>query len=58
MLSAFPPCCIKDARIDASCGCCNYEMMLKVKNGRLLRKKGIIHIAVSARQWYEDIVFT
>jgi hypothetical protein len=48
----------RNARIDASCGCCNYEMVLRVEEGRLLGPKGIIHIAVPARRWYEDIVFT
>src|SRR6266568_2268598 len=42
----------KDAQIDASCGCCNLEMLLKVDNGRLLGSKGLIHIAVPARDWY------
>jgi hypothetical protein len=48
----------KDARVDASCGCCNYEMVLEVKAGKLRATKGVIHIAVPARRWYEDIVFT
>src|SRR5256884_10002145 len=48
----------KDAQIDASCGCCNLEMLLKVENGRLLGPEGLIHIAVPARDWYKDIVFT
>jgi len=48
----------QNARIDASCGCCNLEMLLKVRNGRLLGSKGLIHIAVPARDWYKDIVFT
>jgi hypothetical protein len=48
----------QNARIDASCACCNYEMVLRVEEGRLLAPKGIIHIAVPARRWYEDIVFT
>lgn len=48
----------QDARIDASCGCCNYEMVLEVNKGRLIGPKGIIHIAVPARRWYDDIVFT
>ncbi len=48
----------QNARIDAACGCCNYEMILRVEEGRLLAPKGIIHIAVPARDWYEDIVFT
>jgi hypothetical protein len=48
----------QNARIDASCGCCNYEMVLRVEDGRLMGPKGIIHIAVPARHWYDDIVFT
>jgi hypothetical protein len=48
----------KDGRILASCGCCNYAMTLAVKNGALHQNEGIIHIAVPARHWYDDIVFT
>ncbi|MBZ5598275.1 MAG: alkylmercury lyase family protein [Acidobacteriia bacterium] len=48
----------KDARIQASCGCCNFEMGLRVKDGQLLDHRGIIHFAVPARHWYKDIVFT
>jgi hypothetical protein len=48
----------ENARIDASCGCCNYEMVLRVEDGRLHAPKGVIHIAVPARHWYDDIVFT
>ena len=48
----------KDARIDASCGCCNFEMVLNVKDGQLLPHEGVGHFAVPAREWYQDIVFT
>jgi alkylmercury lyase-like protein len=48
----------KDARIDASCACCNFEMVLNVKDGQLLRHEGIGHFAVPACQWYQDIAFT
>ena len=48
----------QSARIDASCGCCNDEMVLRVEGARLLGPKGIIHFAVPARHWYDDIVFT
>ncbi len=47
-----------NARIEASCGCCNYAMPVEVKDGRLLSGKGVIHIAVAAREWYKDVVFT
>jgi hypothetical protein len=48
----------KDARIDAGCSCCNYEMRLDIKQGKLLQDQGLIHIAVPAREWYKDVVFT
>jgi hypothetical protein len=48
----------QNAQIDASCGCCNYEMVLRVEEGLLLGPEGIVHIAVPARHWYDDIVFT
>ena len=47
-----------DARIEASCGCCNREMPVEVKGGKLLSGKGLIHIAVPAREWYKDVAFT
>ena len=48
----------EDARIEASCGCCNDQMPVEVKGGRLIAGKGLIHIAVPAREWYKDVVFT
>ena len=47
----------RDATIDASCGCCNYRMILEVA-GKLRAHEGVIHIAVPARHWYDDIAFT
>jgi hypothetical protein len=48
----------QNACIHASCGCCNHEMVLHVEEGRLRGPKGIMHIAVPALHWYDDIVFT
>jgi alkylmercury lyase-like protein len=48
----------RDGRIEASCGCCNHAMSLNVTDGKLLAPPGIIHIAVPARHWYDDVVFT
>ena len=47
-----------DARITAACGCCDSAMPLTVRNGRLLAARGVIHFAVPASRWYDDIVFT
>jgi Alkylmercury lyase len=48
----------QDATIPASCACCNLEMRLQVKAGSLLPHEGLIHVAVPACRWYEDVVFT
>ena len=48
----------EDADLGAACGCCNLEMPLRVRKGKLLQKEGVIHIAVPAREWYKDVVFT
>jgi Alkylmercury lyase len=48
----------RDARIDAACGCCNLDMPLEIRKGRLRQSEGIVHIAVPARDWYKDVVFT
>ena len=48
----------KDALINAGCSCCNFEMPFAIKSGKLLQDQGVIHIAVPARDWYRDVVFT
>jgi hypothetical protein len=48
----------EDARIGASCGCCNLDMPIEIRRGKLRAEEGVIHIAVPAREWYRDVVFT
>jgi hypothetical protein len=48
----------ENARIDAACGCCNYQMAIEVRGGKLQSRAGVIHIAVPARDWYKNVVFT
>jgi hypothetical protein len=48
----------KDARVGASCGCCNFDMPVEIRGGKIRSGDGIIHIAVPARHWYKDVVFT
>jgi hypothetical protein len=47
-----------DAWIGASCGCCNLDMPIEIRKGKLRASEGVIHIAVPARDWYRDVVFT
>jgi alkylmercury lyase-like protein len=54
----IPAMLARDATIDAACGCCNHRMVLEVSKRKLHAPAGIIHIAVPACHWYDDIAFT
>jgi hypothetical protein len=55
---AIPVMLRRDAVITTACACCDSAMQLTVRNGRLPSAKGVIHFAVPASRWYENIVFT
>ncbi len=48
----------KDARIDAGCGCCPLPLPLRVSGGGLERAQGVVHFAVPARRFWDNVVFT
>jgi hypothetical protein len=45
-----------DGRVFTSCGCCGDGMSLEVHDSTLVGD-GIVHFALPARRWWEDIVF-
>lgn len=47
-----------DAVIRASCGDCSEPMVLEIADGKLKRSEGIIHFAVPAHNWWDNIGFT
>jgi len=47
-----------DAVIRASCGDCSEPMPLEIKAGKLTRSEGIIHFAVPAHHWWDNIGYT
>ena len=47
-----------DAVIRAACGDCSEPMLLEIAGGRLKRSDGIIHFAVPAHHWWDNIGFT
>jgi Alkylmercury lyase len=55
---AIPLMLRRDARVSSACACCDSAMELTVRRGRLLQARGVIHFAVPASRWYENIVFT
>jgi len=48
----------KDAVISAPCGDCGEPMSLEIRQGGLARSEGIIHFAVPAHHWWDNIGFT
>ncbi|MBW3566293.1 MAG: GntR family transcriptional regulator [Acidobacteria bacterium] len=46
-----------DARIASSCGCCSEAMSLSIRDGQLGPATGIVHFAIPARRWWQDIVY-
>jgi Alkylmercury lyase len=47
-----------DAVIRAACGDCSEPMLLEIAAGKLKRSEGIIHFAVPAHHWWDNIGFT
>lgn len=48
----------KDAVISAPCGDCGEPLRLEVRQGSLRRSEGVIHFAVPAHHWWDNIAFT
>ena len=47
-----------DGRVLTSCGCCGEGMTVSVKDGTVVSEpSGLVHFALPARRWWEDIVF-
>jgi hypothetical protein len=47
-----------DAAITAPCGDCGSSLRLEVRDGRLAHAEGVVHFAVPARRWWDNIGFT
>ena len=47
-----------DATVETTCGDCGEPMTLEVRGGALARGDGVVHFAVPAARWWENIGFT
>jgi hypothetical protein len=47
----------QDARIKTACGDCGLALELHVTNGQVQGDPSLIHFAVPAHHWWDDIVF-
>ena len=48
----------QDAVIEAACGCCGQPLTLAVRGGALEAPPSVVHFALPAARWWDDIVFT
>ncbi len=46
-----------DATITARCSDCGDDLELEVREGRLVRSDGLVHFAVPASRWWENVAF-
>ena len=44
--------------VHSSCGCCGELMPLRVEDGAVQAAEGLVHFAVPALHWWDDIVYT
>ncbi len=47
-----------DARVESRCDDCGDPLSVTVEQGRLAQSEGVIHFAVPAARWWEDIIST
>ena len=47
-----------ESALDTSCACCGEAMVITQRDGHLMHAEGVIHFAVPAKRWWENIVFT
>jgi len=47
----------QDARIKTACGDCGQALELRVANGQVEDDPSVIHFAIPAQHWWDDIVF-
>jgi len=47
-----------DAVITAACGDCSAPLRLEIRQRNLVRSEGIVHFAIPAHHWWDNIGFT
>jgi hypothetical protein len=48
----------EDVRIRTSCADCGQALELKITQGSVQDQEGLVHFAIPAHHWWDDIVFT
>jgi hypothetical protein len=48
----------RDATLETSCQCCGEALTIDIHDSRPVHEPGIIHFAIPAKRWWENIVYT
>jgi hypothetical protein len=48
----------RDADIESTCADCDAPLMFQIRDGWPLLQECIVHFAVPAAQWWQDIIYT
>ena len=56
--SASRPRSARDARIFTTCADCGGALERKVAAGAITETRGVVHFALPARRWWDDVGFT
>ena len=48
----------QDGSLESSCACCGEAMTINIRSGQPLTSNGVIHFAIPAKRWWDNIVFT
>lgn len=54
----IPAMCDCDAEITTACACCGAQLTVAIAAGSVEGATGVIHFAIPARHWWDNIVFT
>ena len=54
----IPPMLDRDGRIETSCGCCGAAATFEIRDRELSGGEGVVHFAVPAKDWWNDVEFT
>ena len=47
-----------DGQIETSCACCGEGMRVEVRDRVIASGEGLVHFAIPAKRWWDNIVFT
>ena len=48
----------QDGSLESSCACCGEAMAINIRSGQPSTSNGVIHFAIPAKRWWDNIVFT